>query len=55
VSHYGWEGVKELGEYARQKKMSYLEYTTYKSLTFLTFYCGLIIVDIAVFLERDLN
>ena len=54
VSHYGWEGVKELGEHARKKKMSYLEYTTYKSLTFLMFYCGLIIVDIIAFLERDL-
>jgi len=55
LSHYGWEGVKELGEYAQQKEKSYLEYTTYKSLTFLMFYCGLIVIDIFAFLERDLT
>ena len=31
-----------------------VRHTTYKSLTFLMFYCGLIIVDIVAFLERDL-
>ena len=55
LSHYGWEGVKELGEYAQQKDKSYLDYTTYKSLTFLAFYCGLIIIDIIASLEEDLT
>ncbi|MFX1452020.1 MAG: hypothetical protein ACFFCM_14375, partial [Promethearchaeota archaeon] len=55
LSHYGWEGIDELGKYAQQKGISYLEYSTYKSLTFLTFYCGLIIIDIFVSLEKDLT
>ncbi|MBA7623945.1 hypothetical protein ES703_31345 [subsurface metagenome] len=55
LSHYGWEGIEELGEYAQQKDKSYLEYSTYKSLTFMTFYCGLIIIDIFASLEKDLT
>ena len=55
LSHYGWEGIEELVEYAQQKEKSYLEYSTYKSLTFLAFYCGLIILDIVITLEKDLT
>ena len=55
LSHYGWEGIEDLGRYAKQKDKSYLEYSTYKSLTFLTFYCGLIIIDIFALLEKDLT
>ena len=54
LSHYGWEGIEELGEYAQEKSISYLEYSTYKSVTFLTFYCGLIIINILISLEKDL-
>ena len=54
LSHYGWEGVEELGKYAKQNKKSYLEYSTYHSLAFLTFFCGLIIVDIFISIEMDL-
>ena len=55
LSHYGWEGIEKLGKYIQQKEKSYLEYSTYKSNTFLTFYCGLIIIDLLVSLERDLT
>ena len=55
LSHYGWEGIKELGIHAQQKDKSYLEYTTYKSVTFLTFYCGLLVIDIIASLENDLT
>jgi hypothetical protein len=54
LSHYGWEGIEELGKYAQEKGISYLEYSTYKSVTFMTFYCGLIIIDILISLEKDL-
>ncbi len=55
LSHYGWEGIEKLGIYAQQRSKSYLEYSTYKSMTFLSFYCGLIIIDISISLERDLT
>ena len=55
LSHYGWEGIEELGRYALQKEKTYLKYSTYKSLTFLTFYCGLIIIDIFASFEKDLT
>ncbi|TFG04907.1 MAG: hypothetical protein EU539_10020 [Promethearchaeota archaeon] len=55
LSHYGWEGIEELGKHAQQKDRSYLEYSTYKSLTFLGFYCGLIIFDLFVSLENNLS
>ncbi len=52
--HYGWEGVEELGQHAKQKEPRELTYATYKSLAFLSFYCALIIVDLFVSLETDL-
>lgn len=52
--HYGWEGIERLGMHIQQKDKSYLKYSTYKSVTFLSFYCGLIIIDLLVSLERDL-
>ncbi len=53
--HYGWEGVWELGQYAKQKEPRELTYATYKSLTFLSFYCALIFIDLFVSLEYDLT
>ncbi len=55
LSHYGWEGIEELGIYAQQRRKSYLEYSTYKSMTFLSFYIGLIIIDIFISFESDLT
>ncbi len=52
--HYGWEGVWELGQHAKQKEPRELTYSTYKSLTFLSFYCLLIIGDLFISLENDL-
>ncbi len=54
LSHYGWEGIEKLGIYTQQRSKSYLEYSTYKSMTFLSFYIGLIIIDIFISLEKDL-
>ncbi len=55
LSHYGWEEIEALGQYIKTKKEWYLEYDTYKSVTFLLFYCGLIIIDILASLEHDLT
>ena len=52
--HYGWEGVEQLGQYNQNEKVSYVEYKNYKSITFLTFYCGLILIDMFASLENDL-
>ncbi|MFX0072184.1 MAG: hypothetical protein ACFFAO_13940, partial [Candidatus Hermodarchaeota archaeon] len=54
LSHYGWEGIEELGKYVQQKDKTYLKYSTYKSLTFLIFYCGLVLIDVFASLEKDL-
>jgi hypothetical protein len=55
LSHYDWEGIEELGKHILKKDKSYLEYSTFKSVTFLTFYCGLITIDIVASLEKNLT
>ena len=55
IYHYGWSEIDALGQYIQQRTTRYLTYSTYKSLTFLAFYCGLIIFDIFASLEADLT
>ncbi|HEY0089971.1 MAG TPA: hypothetical protein VGB37_14065, partial [Candidatus Lokiarchaeia archaeon] len=55
LSHYGWEGIEELGKYNQQKEKWYLEYNNSKSISFVLFYCGLIIIDMFVFFEKDVS
>ncbi|MBD3343022.1 MAG: hypothetical protein GF353_28250 [Candidatus Lokiarchaeota archaeon] len=55
ISRYGWEEINKIGEHIQKKENWTLEYMRYKSLTFLAFYCGLILIDILAPLERDLS
>ena len=55
VSHYGWEGIEELGLHIKQKDKWDLKYNNSKSIVFFMLYCGLILIDIFAFFERDLQ
>jgi len=56
LAHYdGWNEIILLGQHVRQKSTRSLEYSIYKSLTFLILYCGLIILDIFASFENDLT
>ncbi|TFG28405.1 MAG: hypothetical protein EU532_05385 [Promethearchaeota archaeon] len=54
ISHYGWEGLEELGRHNQKKDVWYLRFYHFHSITFLLFYCGLIFIDLIVFFENDL-
>ncbi|MBD3213881.1 MAG: hypothetical protein GF311_14825 [Candidatus Lokiarchaeota archaeon] len=53
LDHYSWEEVWELAKHVQSEQPFYLKYEIYKSLTFLAFYCGLIIIDLFVSFPQD--
>jgi len=55
LSHYGLEGIIELGYHNQQHDKWYMTYNNSKSIVFFLFYCGLIFIDVFSFLERDLT